>query len=88
MTVPSPVARRPAERKRPQPGAQDRVCLAPSFLRMQGSEAHFTDATIEAQSVQMENSALQFSQCQMLETWWIKEGRLLFSSDFKVFFNK
>ena len=35
----------------------------------------------------MENSVLRLSPCQVLKTWWIKEGRFYFSSDFKAFFN-
>ena len=33
----------------PPAGAQDGVRLVPSILRMQGSEAHFTDVTCEAE---------------------------------------
>ena len=67
-----------------------RVRLMPSILRTQGPEAHFTDVTHEAQSVQMENSMLRLSQQQVLKTQWTK-GRFYFfqlpSSDFKAFFN-
>ena len=67
-----------------------RVRLVPSILRTQGPEAHFTDVSCEAQSVQMENSMLRLFQQQVLKTQWTK-GRFYFfqllSSDFKAFFN-